>query len=136
MRILAIGALLAAFLLSREACAQAALGANYNESLTQIDERELAQVNAEWVRGFLDMHQLGDRDPSQDANVRALLAEKQRGCSVILSLKWNYHDIDFPDLGSMVMDTELARLRRILPVVLGKVDILVVGNEPFIESEP
>ncbi len=100
---------------------RAALGANYNESLTQIDERELTQVNADWVRGFLDIHQLGDRDPAQDANVRALLAAKQRGRSVILSLKWNYHDVDFPDPGSVAMDAELARLKRVLPVVLGKV---------------
>jgi hypothetical protein len=135
MKILALGAFLAATLLSQEASAQAALGANYNESLTQIDERELAQVNADWVRGFLDMHQLGNRDPAQDANVRALLAAKQHGRSVILSFKWNYHDVDFPGPGSVAMDAELARLKRVLPVVLGKVDILVIGNEPFIESK-
>lgn len=137
MKTLAIVAfVLSTFLLTQKASAQAALGANYNESLTQIDERDLARVNAGWVRGFLDMHQLGDRDPAQDANVRALLAAKQHGHSVILSLKWNYHRLDFPDPGSVAMAAELARLQRLLPVVLGKADILVIGNEPFIESEP
>jgi hypothetical protein len=132
-----MGALAAgAALLSQEASAQGALGANYNESLTQIDERDLARVNAKWVRGFLDMHQLGNRDPAQDANLRALLAAKRHRHSIILSLKWNYHHADFPATGSAAMQQEVARLRRLLPVVLGRIDILVIGNEPFIESKP
>ncbi|HEY9721471.1 MAG TPA: hypothetical protein V6D47_05630, partial [Oscillatoriaceae cyanobacterium] len=118
------------------AAAQAALGANYNESLTTIDERELSRVDAAWLRGFLDMHLMGDVDPATDPNVRAILAAKAHGHSVILSLKWNYHTLDFPRPDSPEMAAELARLRRLLPVVLGKVDILVIGNEPFIEAKP
>lgn len=119
-----------------QASAQAALGANYNESLTTIDDRELSRVDATWLRGFLDMHLMGDVDPAADPNVRAILAAKARGHHVILSLKWNYHKLDFPAPGSPEMAAELARLRRLLPVVLGKVDILVIGNEPFIEAKP
>jgi hypothetical protein len=33
------------------------------------------------------------------------------------------------------MTQELDQLNRLLPVVMGKVDILVIGNEPFIETE-
>lgn len=119
-----------------QASAQAALGANYNESLTTIDERELGRVDAVWLRGFLDMHLMGDVDPATDPNVQAILAAKAHGHHVILSLKWNYHRLDFPKPGSPEMTAELARLRRLLPVVLGKVDILVIGNEPFIEAKP
>lgn len=54
MRILAIGAFLAATMVSQEASAQAALGANYNERWTQIDERELAQVNADRVVSLVE----------------------------------------------------------------------------------
>jgi hypothetical protein len=34
------------------------------------------------------------------------------------------------------MTEELDRLNRLLPDVMGKVDILVIGNEPFIETKP
>ena len=40
------------------------------------------------------------------------------------------------DVGSAAMTQELDQLNRVLPVVVGKVDILVIGNEPFIETEP
>lgn len=33
------------------------------------------------------------------------------------------------------MTQELDQLNRLLPVVMGKVDILVIGNEPFIETQ-
>jgi hypothetical protein len=33
------------------------------------------------------------------------------------------------------MTQELDQLNHVLPVVMGKVDILVIGNEPFIETE-
>lgn len=129
-------ATLACMTAPHQALAQAALGANYNENLTTIDERELGRVDAAWLRGFLDMHLMGDVDPATDPNVRAILAAKSHGHHVILSLKWNYHKLDFAKPGSPEMEAELARLRRLLPVVLGKVDILVIGNEPFIEAKP
>jgi hypothetical protein len=127
---------LAALALPQAAHAQSALGANYNESLTTIDEGELKRADADWLRGFLDMHLMGDVDPAKDPNVRAILAAKARGHHVILSLKWNYHQMAFPAPGSGEMKAELARLNRLLPVVLGKVDVLVIGNEPFIETKP
>lgn len=120
----------------KAALAQSALGGNYNESLTTIDDRELDRIDAKWLRGFLDLHLMGDIDPATDRNVRAILAAKARGRHVILSLKWNYHTEDFPAPGSAGMKVELARLNRLLPAVLGKVDILVIGNEPFIEAKP
>ena len=55
VKVLAIAMfVLAASLPSQGVNAQAALGANYNESLTQINECELDRVNADWVRGFFD----------------------------------------------------------------------------------
>jgi hypothetical protein len=33
------------------------------------------------------------------------------------------------------MTQELDQFNRLLPVVMGEVDILVIGNEPFIETE-
>jgi hypothetical protein len=40
------------------AFSQEALGVNYNQFLQSIREQELNQLNATWVRGFIDMHLL------------------------------------------------------------------------------
>ncbi len=134
--ILAALSLCVAAIVPCPALAQAALGANYNESLTTINDRELDRVGAQWLRGFLDMHLMNDVDPANDPNLKAMLAAAARGRHIILSLKWNYHQLDFPRTGSPEMKRELARLNELLPIVMGKVDILVIGNEPFIESKP
>ena len=128
---------LTAFLLDTTAPAfsQEALGVNYNQFLQSIQEQELNQVNATWLRGFLDMHLLGDQDPSQNPNIQAILEAKAHGRRTVLNLKWNYHTQPFPTAGSAAMTQELDQLNRVLPVVMGKVDILVIGNEPFIETE-
>ena len=95
---------LIAFLMKTPATAfsQEALGVNYNQFLQSIQEQELNQVNATWLRGFLDMHLLGDRDPSQDPNVQAILKARAHGRRTILNLKWNYHTEPFPALGCVI----------------------------------
>src|SRR6266481_4836780 len=129
---------LTAFLLNTTAPAfcQEALGVNYNQFLESIQEQEFNQVNATWLRGFLDMHLLGDQDPSQNPNIRAILEARAHGHRTVLNLKWNYQTQPFPQPGSAAMTQELDQLNRLLPVVAGKVDILVIGNEPFIETQP
>jgi len=117
------------------AFSQEALGVNYNQFLQSIQEQEVSKVKATWIRGFLDMHVLGNQDPSQNPDIQAILKAKARGCRTILNLKWNYETEPFPNPGSSAMTQELDQLHRVLPVVLGRVDILVIGNEPFIETE-
>ena len=116
------------------AFSQEALGVNYNQFLQSIQEQEVSQVKATWIRGFLDMHLLGDQDPSQNADIQAILKAKADGRRTILNLKWNYETEPFPTPDSAAMTQEVDRLNRVLPVVLGKVDMLVIGNEPFIET--
>ncbi|MBV8102236.1 MAG: hypothetical protein JOZ31_24085 [Verrucomicrobia bacterium] len=130
--------LLIGFLVTTTAPAfsQEALGVNYNQFLTSINEQELNQVDATWIRGFIEMHLLGNQDPSQNANVQAILKAKAKGHRTILNLKWNYETEPFPLPGSAAMNKELDQLHELLPVLAGKVDILVIGNEPFIETEP
>ena len=127
--------LIATFDTTAPAFSQEALGVNYNQFLQSIQEQELNQVNTTWLRGFLDMHLLGNQDPSQNPNIQAILDARAHGRRTILNLKWNYHTQPFPTPGSAAMTQELDQLNRLLPVVLGKVDILVIGNEPFIETE-
>lgn len=112
-----------------------ALGANYNESLVWINHDELHRAGTKWIRGFVDMRQMGDAPPHQDRNVKALLGAQRAGFNVILSLKWNYSKRDFPSRDGSDRATELKRLHCLLPVVMGKVDILVIGNEPFLECK-
>ena len=112
-----------------------ALGANYNEKLIWINHDELNRVNAKWIRGFIDMHLIDSQQMDQDPNLRSLFRAIDAGFHTILSLKWNYTNLDFPTPGSPEMAAELQVLARLLPLVMGKMDILVIGNEPFIEAK-
>ena len=113
--------------------AQGALGANYNEHYEDVDFRDLEKADASWVRIFLTMPQL-DQGAAEHGVVRTTLDAGSRGYHTILSLKWPFPKRDFPKPGSAGMNRELARLDAVLPLVMGKVDILVIGNEPYIES--
>src|SRR5260370_1867687 len=80
--------LLIGFLVTTTAPAfsQEALGVNYNQFLQSIQEQEVSQVNATWIRGFLDMHLLGNQDPSQNPNIQAILKANAHGRRTILIL--------------------------------------------------
>ena len=110
-----------------------ALGLNYNGKLTWIDHDEIRHMGATWIRGFLDMH---SPECEQDRNLAALLGAADAGFGTVLSLKWDYAARDFPAPGSPEFAAELRALDRVLRAVVGRVDILVVGNEPFIEAKP
>ncbi|MDF2640336.1 MAG: uncharacterized protein K0R64_3320 [Novosphingobium lindaniclasticum] len=113
--------------------AQEALGANYNEHFEDVDYHELEEAHARWVRIFLPMPQV-DAGAAQHGAVRTILEVGTRGYHTMLTLKFPYNHKDFPKPGSPAMDRELARVDAVLPLVMGKIDILVIGNEPFIES--
>lgn len=129
--ILAAGAAIAG--LPGAAIAQQALGANFNEHYEDVDYRDFAKADATWVRLFLPMPQL-DKGAAEHGAVRTTLDLHEHGYRTILSLKWPYLNRDFPKAGSDAMDRELARLDAVLPLVMGKADIIVIGNEPYIES--
>lgn len=132
MRIL-LAAIAAMLCLSSDALAQGALGANYNEHFEDVDYRDLEKADAEWVRLFLPMPQL-NHGAAEHGAVRTILEVGNRGYKTILTLKWPYHRRDFPKAGSDEFKRELARLDAVLPLVMGKVDMLVIGNEPYVES--
>lgn len=112
-----------------------ALGANFNEHLTWVNHTELRQVNSHWIRGFIDMHQLNSQSPATDANLQSLFTASAAGFKTILSFKWNYTTLDFPAPGTPGLTAEVQILDALLHIVMGKVDILVIGNEPFIEAK-
>ncbi|WP_220449051.1 hypothetical protein [Nonomuraea mesophila] len=116
--------------------AHGALGANFNQNLDALDYRELREAGARWVRGFFPMPAADDGDPAEHFAIRTINDVSDRGYQTILSLKFPYNKASFPAPGSPQMAAELARLDRVLPTVMGKVDIMTIGNEPFIESLP
>lgn len=120
--------------LSGPALAQGALGANYNEHYEDVDYRELEQAGAKWVRIFLPMPQIDRQPAAEHGAVKAILEAKARGYKTILTLKYPYNRVPFPKAGGDEYQRQIARTDAVLPLVMGKVDILVIGNEPFIES--
>ncbi|MCW4463849.1 hypothetical protein OK349_19255 [Sphingomonas sp. BT-65] len=119
---------------SGSALAQGALGANYNEHFEDVDYRDLEKAGTKWVRIFLPMPQL-DRGPAAEHGaVKKILEVGERGYQTILTLKYPYNRVPFPKADSAEMERQLARTDAVLPLVMGKVDILMIGNEPFIES--
>lgn len=114
------------------AAAQNALGANFNEHFEDVDYRDLEKGSAKWLRLFVPMQQLDRAD--KPGAVRTILDAGGRGYKTILSLKWPYPRKDFPKAGTPQFAAEIARLEKLLPQVMGLVDILVIGNEPYIES--
>jgi hypothetical protein len=116
--------------------ADGALGANYNQNLDSIDYRELQAAHARWIRGFFAMPWTDEGDPAGHFAVRAVQEAGHRGYGTVLSLKFPFADQEIPAPGSPAMATELTRLDKLLPLVVGEVDILAIGNEPFIETRP
>lgn len=128
--LLAIGA---ALLAPGAAHAQGALGANYNEHFEDVDSRDLDKAGARWVRLFVTMPELDRIPAAEHGAVRTILKASGR-YKTILSLKFPRNQRDFPKPGSPEMAHEIAWLDQVLPLVMGKIDILVIGNEPYIES--
>lgn len=115
---------------------QGALGANFNQNLDAVNYQELREANAQWVRGFFPMPATDEGDPAEHFAIRTILETADRGYDTLLSLKFPYNQSSFPESGSAELAAELDRLDRVLPLVMDKVDILTIGNEPFIESLP
>jgi hypothetical protein len=80
------------------------------------------------------MPEVDNGNPADVPTVSTLLQAGGHGYGTVLSLKFPYTPKPLPRPGTDAMNAELARLDKVLPLVLNKVDILVIGNEPFIES--
>lgn len=120
--------------MSSPALAQGAIGANYNEHFEDVDWRDLEKADAQWVRLFLPMPQVDRTGAAEHGAIKTILAARDRGYKTILTLKYPYNRVPFPKVGSAEFERQLARTDAVLPLVMGKVDMLVIGNEPFIES--
>lgn len=120
--------------MSTPVLAQGAIGANYNEHFEDVDWRDLEKADAQWVRLFLPMPQVDRAGAAEHGAIKTILAARDRGYKTILTLKYPYNRVPFPKVDSAEFERQLARTDAVLPLVMGKVDMLVIGNEPFIES--
>ncbi len=116
-----------------------ALGVNFNEDPAGLGAAQLRALSATWVRGFVPMTpgDLGG-DVTRQRAVKALLSAHGDGRKTILSLKFPYAlgptKGPLPAPGSTELKDLLALVDRVLAAVIGKVDILTIGNEPFLET--
>jgi hypothetical protein len=120
--------------LPTSAALNGALGANFNEHYEDIDFTQLRRANDDWIRGFLTMPQVNSGDAGGHPAIATTLEAQRRGFHTILTLKWPMKETGIPPRGSAQFDRAMAELDAVLPLVVGKVDILEIGNEPFIES--
>ncbi len=115
-----------------------ALGVNYNEQLQFIDFNDLKRTETTWVRGFIDFFQLYDKPASlhTDEKVTNYLALKDHGYKTILNIKWNFKGREESLSAGNSIETKayLDFLNQLLEKVWYKTDMLVIGNEPFIET--
>ena len=123
-----------------------ALGANFNEAWDAVNYADLEKAQARWVRGFVtitppDSSDHGGRSRAADsysaeAGVETALDAVRRGYRVIFTLKFPYEKRSFPAPGAQEMGETLRRVDAMLEQVMGRVEIIEIGNEPFIESLP
>jgi hypothetical protein len=116
------------------------LGVNYNGQFNRLDFVDLQRTKTKWVRGFAKFFKLykgqkNDHPIKTKQNIKFYLKLKDRGYKTILNIKWNFHNKDFPSNNSTEMRHYKKFLTKLLDVVWNKTDILVIGNEPFIESK-
>jgi hypothetical protein len=116
------------------------LGVNYNGQFNQLNFNDLQRTRTKWVRGFAKFFKLyeglkNDHPIKTKSNIKSYLKLKSHGYKTILNIKWNFHNKDFPANNSTQMRNYENFLTKLLDVVWDKTDILVIGNEPFIESK-
>jgi hypothetical protein len=124
------------------------IGINFNEQMGVLTDAvvdiNIAQLQPTWARGFLDFYSLFDKNTleplpefADSANIARFIELKKKGYKTVLSIKWNYKAKHTPK--AMPSSPESLRkhqdaLQSLYDKVWPYVDILVVGNEPFIES--
>lgn len=116
--------------------AAAQLGVNYNGVFSQINGPDLERTGATLVRGFVDYHQAraAKKNLAADPAFQGFAGLRTQGKQTILNLKFDFEGRNLP-VGASAIRRELAFLDKLLPAVYPAADILVCGNEPFIESK-
>ncbi|TZF82279.1 hypothetical protein FW774_16475 [Pedobacter sp. BS3] len=111
------------------------MGVNLNEQVDVADMQDLADTKTKWVRcfvEFIDVYKAGTINT--DAKIAAFNSLKSRGYNTVLNLKFNFLANGFPAVNSTDWNNYLNFINTLLAKVMPYTDVIVVGNEPFIEA--
>lgn len=111
-----------------------ALAANVNQNLDRISFKQLAAVSATWIRGFYVMTNADHGNVATQPGLSKLLTAAKHGYGTVLNLKFQYRGSPMPAPGTPAMRTAFARLDKVLAATMNRIDIVVIGNEPFLEA--
>ena len=137
-------ALVSACLAISPANADKAVGVNVNGlgiHLADLSTNGMLQRSGTvWVRMFVDMSKLRGKSQAEiDANVNIanFRALHNAGYKTILNLKWATNGRDFPGPNTQGRLDDFDVMRKVINGAgAGSIDIVVVGNEPFRETDP
>ncbi len=120
-----------------------AVGINVNglgSQLADLSTNGMVQRSGTvWVRMFIDMSKLRGKTQAEidaDPNLTNFRALHSAGYNTILNLKWATNGRDFPGPGTQGRLDDFDVMRKVLGAAgAGSIDIVVVGNEPFRETD-
>lgn len=123
--------------------ADKAVGVNVNGLGNQLADLStngmLQRSGTAWVRMFVDMSKLRGKSQAQidaDTSIANFRALHNAGYNTILSLKWATNGRDFPGPGTQGRLDDFDVMRKVLRGAGAEsIDIVVVGNEPFRETD-
>lgn len=110
------------------------LGANFNGEYQDVNFSDLGDAHAHWLRGFLNMTEVNLRTPGAELAISTTLSAEANGFHTIFTLKWPFQHSGIPQANSQRYKSTLLQLDSVLPLVMGKVDIIEIGNEPYWET--
>lgn len=121
------------------------LGFNLNgapEDYTGAMKTTIDQLDSEWARGFLDYFFFFDNDPTpgwrlnNSPKLSSIAALKAQGYKTIINIKWNFKNParSMPAPDGTLIEKYKNNLAELYDRFWENADIIVVGNEPFIES--
>ncbi|MCX2575452.1 hypothetical protein [Pedobacter sandarakinus] len=112
------------------------MGINLNEQVDVTDYNDLADSKTKWVRCFvevIDVYKAGSLNI--DPKIAAYNLLKSKGYKTVLNLKFDFKQNGFPAVNSTEWNNYLNFIQPLLAKVMANTDVLVVGNEPFIEAD-
>lgn len=113
------------------------VGINVNGQYNLMKFENIDRSGTTWVRGFLDFFQLypDESNIEEDKRIKNYIRVSEEGYKNIVSIKWNFRNKSFPEPGSSEMEDYKAYLDKLLNKIWLHTQIIVIGNEPFIESK-
>lgn len=110
------------------------LGANFNGEYRDVNFNDLRNAHTEWLRGFINMNNVDAQNPGAELAISTTLSAEAQGFHTIFTLKWPFQKSAIPAPSSQRYSQAIQQLDAVLPLVMGKVDIIEIGNEPYWET--